>query len=35
MLTVIGGLCFVGFMNPVGVDPRVLKQRLTASIGPT
>jgi hypothetical protein len=32
ILTLIGGLCFVGFINPIGVVAGV--QRLAFSIGP-
>jgi hypothetical protein len=35
MLTLIGGLCCVGFINPVGVDAGVRRQRLAFVIGPS
>jgi hypothetical protein len=33
MLTLFGGLCCVGFMNPIGVVAGVRRQRLALSIG--
>jgi hypothetical protein len=35
MLTLIGGLCCVGFINPIGVVAGVWRQRLAPSVGPT
>jgi hypothetical protein len=34
MLTLIGGLCCVGFIKPSGVVVSVRRQRLAPSIGP-
>jgi hypothetical protein len=34
-LTLIGGLCCVGSVNPIGVLAGVRRQRLVLSIGPT
>jgi hypothetical protein len=35
MLTLIGGLCCVGFINPILVVAGVRRQRLALSIGTT
>jgi hypothetical protein len=34
MLTLMGGLCCIGFVNPIGVAAGVWRQRLALSIGP-
>jgi hypothetical protein len=35
MLTLIGGLFCVGFINPIGVVAGIRRQRLALFIGPT
>jgi hypothetical protein len=34
MLTLLGGLCCVGFINLVGVTARVRRKRVAISVGP-
>jgi hypothetical protein len=34
MLSLFGGLCCVGFINPAGVIAGIQRQRLPLSIGP-